>query len=166
MIAVKRGSIAYGPCREWHVVTSIGNNILKPTGVNTVFRAVYRRGRGRRIRRSHRVPSVYAASIYRDVTKIALTPPPRHITLPSSPRATLPRLDISPHICFLSRDLPRKLSPTSSHLLRLYSVQSPTTPQNTKISLSLFLYPLSIYLSASRNFSPQVPVIRSDATKK
>lgn len=156
MIAVKRGSIAYGPCREWHVVTSIGNNILKPTGVNTVFRAVYRRGRGRRIRRSHRVPSVYAASIYRDVTKIALTPPPRHITLPSSPRATLPRY-LSSHLLPLSRSS----SKTFSHLLSpspfiLRSISDDASRhQNLSLSLPLSSVYLTIYLSASRNFSLQ-----------
>lgn len=117
------------------------------------------------IRRSHRIPSVYAASIYRDVTKIALTPPPRHITLPSSPRldATSPRY-LSSHLPPPSRSSSRSSSPPENFLaasllpslrVSVYTpVQSPTTLRNTKISLSSFLYlPLSIRLSPPRRFT-------------
>lgn len=109
------------------------------------------------IRRSHRIPSVYAASIYRDVTKIALTPPPRHITLPSSPRldATSPRY-LSSHLpppsrsssrsSFPPRKLSRGFSPTFTSL-RLYprSISNDTSKHQ---NLSLFL-PLSSFLYLS-----------------
>lgn len=118
------------------------------------------------IRRSHRIPSVYAASIYRDVTKIALTPPPRHITLPSSPRldATSPRY-LSSHLpppsrsssrsSFPPRKLSRGFSPTFTPSLRLYPRSiSNDTSKHQNLSLSSFLYlPLSIRLSPPRRFS-------------
>lgn len=117
------------------------------------------------IRRSHRIPSVYAASIYRDVTKIALTPPPRHITLPSSPRldATSPRY-LSSHLpppsrsssrsSFPPRKLSRGFSPTFTSL-RLYPRSiSNDTSKHQNLSLSSFLYlPLSIRLSPPRRFT-------------
>lgn len=114
------------------------------------------------IRRSHHIPSVYAASIYRDVTKIALTPPPRHITLPSSPRldATSPRY-LSSHLPPPSRSSSRSSSPPENFLaasllpslrVSVYTpVQSPTTLRNTKISLSLLSF---IFLSLSIRLSP------------
>ena len=114
------------------------------------------------IRRSHRIPSVYAASIYRDVTKIALTPPPRHITLPSSPRldATSPRY-LSSHLPPPSRSSSRSSFPPENFLaasllpslrVSVYTpVRSPTTLRNTKISLSL---PSFIFLSLSIRLSP------------
>lgn len=135
------------------------------------------------IRRSHRIPSVYAASIYRDVTKIALTPPPRHITLPSSPRldATSPRY-LSSHLPPPSRSSSRSSSPPENFLaasllpslrVSVYTpVQSPTTLRNTKISLSSFLYlPFFIYPSVSaskiyKNFSLQIHQLMTRKSKK
>lgn len=135
------------------------------------------------IRRSHRIPSVYAASIYRDVTKIALTPPPRHITLPSSPRldATSPRY-LSSHLPPPSRSSSRSSSPPENFLaasllpslrVSVYTpVQSPTTLRNTKISLSLpsfiFLY-LSVCLrleDLQKFLSPNPPTVTRKSKKK
>lgn len=141
------------------------------------------------IRRSHRIPSVYAASIYRDVTKIALTPPPRHITLPSSPRldATSPRY-LSSHLPPPSRSSSRSSSPPENFLaasllpslrVSVYTpVQSPTTLRNTKISLSLpsfiFLYLSvclrledSLFLEDLQKFlSPNPPTVTRKSKKK
>lgn len=135
------------------------------------------------IRRSHRIPSVYAASIYRDVTKIALTPPPRHITLPSSPRldATSPRY-LSSHLpppsrsssrsSFPPRKLSRGFSPTFTSL-RLYprSISNDTSKHQ---NLSLFL-PLSSFLYLSvclrledlqKFLSPNPPTVTRKSKKK
>lgn len=135
------------------------------------------------IRRSHRIPSVYAASIYRDVTKIALTPPPRHITLPSSPRldATSPRY-LSSHLpppsrsssrsSFPPRKLSRGFSPTFTSL-RLYPRSiSNDTSKHQNLSLSSFLYlPFFIYPSVSaskiyKNFSLQIHQLMTRKSKK
>lgn len=136
------------------------------------------------IRRSHRIPSVYAASIYRDVTKIALTPPPRHITLPSSPRldATSPRY-LSSHLpppsrsssrsSFPPRKLSRGFSPTFTPSLRLYprSISNDTSKHQ---NLSLFL-PLSSFLYLSvclrledlqKFLSPNPPTVTRKSKKK
>lgn len=135
------------------------------------------------IRRSHRIPSVYAASIYRDVTKIALTPSPRHITLPSSPRldATSPRY-LSSHLpppsrsssrsSFPPRKLSRGFSPTFTSL-RLYprSISNDTSKHQ---NLSLFL-PLSSFLYLSvclrledlqKFLSPNPPTVTRKSKKK
>lgn len=136
------------------------------------------------IRRSHRIPSVYAASIYRDVTKIALTPPPRHITLPSSPRldATSPRY-LSSHLpppsrsssrsSFPPRKLSRGFSPTFTPSLRLYPRSiSNDTSKHQNLSLSSFLYlPFFIYPSVSaskiyKNFSLQIHQLMTRKSKK
>lgn len=152
-MTAKRGSIVYGPYREWHITSVSVINILKrPTGVTITIvfsrRVSWWTGESEYSPHTIRLRGVYLSRRHQD--RANSSPSPHYFTILAS-RSTLPRLASASSLAiFLERILPpRKLSRGFSLLttFSVYSVQSPTTLRNTKISLSLFLYPLYIYLS-------------------
>lgn len=154
-MTAKRGSIVYGPYREWHITSVSVINILKrPTGVTITIvfsrRVSWWTGESEYSPHTIRLRGVYLSRRHQD--RANSSPSPHYFTILAS-RSTLPRLASASSLAiFLERILPppktfSRLLPPHHLPFSVYSVQSPTTLRNTKISLSLFLYPLYIYLS-------------------
>lgn len=155
-MTAKRGSIVYGPYREWHITSVSVINILKrPTGVTITIvfsrRVSWWTGESEYSPHTIRLRGVYLSRRHQD--RANSSPSPHYFTILAS-RSTLPRLASASSLAiFLERILPpRKLSRGFS-LLTTYP--SPFTPFNLQphsetrksLSLSFFILYISIYLS-------------------
>lgn len=161
-MTAKRGSIVYGPYREWHITSVSVINILKrPTGVTITIvfsrRVSWWTGESEYSPHTIRLRGVYLSRRHQD--RANSSPSPHYFTILAS-RSTLPRLASASSLAiFLERILPPEnflaASPSSPPtLLRLLRSISNHTPKHENLSLSLSLSSiyLSIYLSVFQIF--------------
>lgn len=151
-MTAKRGSIVYGPYREWHITSVSVINILKrPTGVTITIvfsrRVSWWTGESEYSPHTIRLRGVYLSRRHQD--RANSSPSPHYFTILAS---TLPRLASASSLAiFLERILP----PENFLAASPSSPPSPFTPFNlqphseTRKSLSLpfFILYISIYLS-------------------
>lgn len=152
-MTAKRGSIVYGPYREWHITSVSVINILKrPTGVTITIvfsrRVSWWTGESEYSPHTIRLRGVYLSRRHQD--RANSSPSPHYFTILAS-RSTLPRLASASSLAiFLERILP----PENFLAASPSSPPSPFTPFNLQphsetrksLSLSFFILYISIYL--------------------
>lgn len=168
-MTAKRGSIVYGPYREWHITSVSVINILKrPTGVTITIvfsrRVSWWTGESEYSPHTIRLRGVYLSRRHQD--RANSSPSPHYFTILAS-RSTLPRLASASSLAiFLERILPPEnflaASPSSPPtLLRLLRSISNHTPKHENLSLSLSLSSIYLSIYSSSRFSIRSEIYKS-----
>lgn len=172
-MTAKRGSIVYGPYREWHITSVSVINILKrPTGVTITIvfsrRVSWWTGESEYSPHTIRLRGVYLSRRHQD--RANSSPSPHYFTILAS-RSTLPRLASASSLAiFLERILPPEnflaASPSSPPtLLRLLRSISNHTPKHENLSLSLSLSSIYLSIYSSSRFSIRSEIYKSLSPK-